>query len=83
VSKRGKRLVIQWSEKRSFMSIPSPDTAKYPLCVYFLLGWVRDLLPESAGLPKGNIVSIRNTSAAAPIAPPEAAVSSPSYITTR
>jgi hypothetical protein len=38
VSKRGRRLVIQWSEKRSFMSIPSPDPAKYPLCVYFLLG---------------------------------------------
>src|SRR5437868_10252666 len=25
-------------KKRSFMSIPSPDPAKYPLCVYFLLG---------------------------------------------
>ena len=65
------------------MSIPSPNPAKYPLCVYFLLGWVRDLLPESAGLPNGNIVSISNTSAAAPIAPPDAAVSSPSHRTTR
>jgi hypothetical protein len=28
-------------KKRSFMSIPSPDPdpAKYPLCVYFLLGY--------------------------------------------
>jgi len=34
-----------------------------------------------SGLPKGNIASISNTSAAAPIAPPEAAVSSLSYIT--
>ena len=65
------------------MSIPSPDPAKYPLCVYFLLGQVRDLLPESAGLPKGNIVSISNTSAVAPIAPPDVTVSSPSHVTTR
>jgi len=36
---------------------------------------------ESAGLPKGKIVSISNTSAAAPIALPEAAVSSSSHRT--
>jgi hypothetical protein len=41
------------------------------------------LLPESAGLPKGNILAISNTSAAAPIAPPDVAVSSPSHRTTR
>lgn len=23
------------------MSIPSPDPAKYPLCVYFLLGYLK------------------------------------------
>jgi hypothetical protein len=33
VSKRGRRLVIQWSEKRSFMSIPSPDTEKSAICL--------------------------------------------------
>jgi len=49
----------------------------------FIFCWARFVLPESAGLPKGNIVSFSNTPAAAPIAPPEAAVSSQSYITTR
>ena len=63
------------------MSIPSPAPAKYPLL--FIFCWARFALPESAGLPKGNIVSFSNTPAAAPIAPPNVAVSSPSHRTTR